>query len=102
MQCDAPVYTSHTAFFGPMQQRSRKDVVLAELNGERRVCQVWFHVLCGGVCYTCVSPWVGTGNNMFRTSDEPALLTTQCILDTCVYSLVGDLARVVPAFEHAA
>jgi hypothetical protein len=93
---EGDVLRSNTAFFGPMKQCSRFDVVSVKVDARHDIGQVWFHVDIGGTLFTCVSFWDKLGSNQFRIKDDPVLVLTSCIMDTCCYRRVNDTALVAP------
>lgn len=86
---EAAVRTSHRCY--------ADDVVLFEIEGDRRAGQVWFHTSIGATGFTCLELWETLGNNQFRPTQSPVLIPSVCILDTCVWAAVNDLFYICPS-----
>ena len=96
---DGAVLTSRTAVLPSSTQCVVKDVVACRLNGDVVVGQVWFHANVQGQCVTCISRWQHETGNRFLIADDPMIVNTSCIQDTCVYSRTATHAIVIPTFR---
>jgi hypothetical protein len=92
-----PILTAHEAANG-MKRVSRNDVATANVGGSVTVVQVWFHADVDGTCVSCVSPWLALSATEFQVQNEPVLILTSDIDDTCCYSIRdGNKALVTAA-----
>jgi hypothetical protein len=92
----AEVWTSAECVFAPMQKASRGDVAVALVENQLRVVEIWFHVQVESTCLTCVSCWTKLGNNCYQVENDPVLIPSSDLRDTCVYSRRANKATVVP------
>ena len=61
------------------------DVVVFRWEGEFKVGQIWFHAALGDRGVPCLSEWVPLGQNKFRRTNDPILIGTSAIVNTCVW-----------------
>ena len=90
------VNVSFTAYHAPFQQSSRLDIAVVTVDGTRQVAQVWYHLDVDGHALSCVALCAKLGGNRFRLTNEPVLIHTRSICDTCIYRLEGDQFLVAP------
>jgi hypothetical protein len=97
LDSDEPVLLSVEAMFGPSDFCSKGDVIVAKIEGQEHIAQVWFHTLVKDVHVTCIAIWPAAGNNRFTMQqDEVEFIPTSSILQPCIYTVIGDVALVAP------
>lgn len=89
--------SSKEVFLDGVSKCSASDVILATVDGEERVGQVWLFVSALDRLLVFWSPWNTLGNNRFNLRDDPQIMDSSCIKRCCVYQLeTPQTALVVP------
>ena len=91
-----PVMYSLEAVVQTSQRCHADDVLLFEVDGDRRVGQVWYHTSSQHVGFTCVALWEALGNNKFRSTESPVLIPMDCSLENCIWYVSNDEHFVIP------
>lgn len=93
------VETSRTAVLPSSTQCSVNDVVACQIEGDIVVGQIWFHASVLGNCFTCISMWQPVAGNQFLVVNNPIIVDTSCVKDTCVWFSTATHANVIPSFR---
>jgi hypothetical protein len=93
-----PVHVSREAVFNGCIKTVRGDAVIFKdpEDGQVYVAELWFHVSVADCFVSCISIWTSLGNNRFRIANDPTMIETEHLTDTCVYWRTADEALVIP------